>query len=51
MIATSICGLLLLATDTLIATAVIHTCGHFVTLQKSLTNLNKTCNLVYSILF
>ncbi|XP_047370314.1 odorant receptor 13a-like [Vespa velutina] len=49
MIATSICGLLLLAIDTLIATAVIHTCGHFVTLQKSLNNINKNCNLAYQL--
>ncbi|XP_035727344.1 odorant receptor 13a-like [Vespa mandarinia] len=49
MIATSICGLLLLAIDTLIATAVIHTCGHFVTLQKSLNNINKSCNLAYQL--
>ncbi|XP_014616985.1 PREDICTED: LOW QUALITY PROTEIN: uncharacterized protein LOC106794079 [Polistes canadensis] len=51
VIATVICGLLILATDTLIATAIIHTCGHFVTLQKNLNNLNKSCNMVYSILF
>ncbi|XP_015183021.1 PREDICTED: odorant receptor 49b-like [Polistes dominula] len=50
VIATVICGLLILATDTLIATAVIHTCGHFVTLQNNLNNLNKSCNMVYAIL-
>ncbi|KAI4484766.1 hypothetical protein M0804_007332 [Polistes exclamans] len=49
VIATVICGLLILATDTLIATAIIHTCGHFVTLQKNLNNLNKSCNMAYQL--
>ncbi|KYM76819.1 Putative odorant receptor 13a [Atta colombica] len=34
MIATSLCGLIILGTDTLIATALFHTCGHFKVLKK-----------------
>ncbi|KAI4487090.1 hypothetical protein M0802_012044 [Mischocyttarus mexicanus] len=49
LIATIVCGLLLLATDTLIATAIVHTCGHFVTLQKNLNNLNKSCKMAYQL--
>nr|QHN69101.1 odorant receptor 15 [Sirex noctilio] len=40
MIATIVCGLVILATDTLIATALLHTCGHFAILQKNLMKLN-----------
>lgn len=39
MIATSLCGLVILATDTLIATALFHTCGHFKILQEKIENI------------
>lgn len=40
MIATSLCGLVILGTDTLIATALFHTCGQFKVLQKKIENIN-----------
>lgn len=40
MIATSLCGLVILGTDTLIATALFHTCGHFKVLQKKIKSIN-----------
>ncbi|XP_076182252.1 odorant receptor 13a-like [Ptiloglossa arizonensis] len=40
ILATSICGLMILATDTLIATALLHTCGHFKILKENLKQLN-----------
>ncbi|KAL0107171.1 hypothetical protein PUN28_015591 [Cardiocondyla obscurior] len=40
MVATSLCGLVILGTDTLIATALFHTCGHFKVLQKKIKNIN-----------
>ncbi|XP_078035686.1 odorant receptor 13a-like [Augochlora pura] len=40
MIATSICGLLILATDTLIASALLHTCGHFQILKANLKQVD-----------
>ncbi|KAK2579408.1 hypothetical protein KPH14_003266 [Odynerus spinipes] len=43
------CALVILATDTLIATALVHTCGHYFTLQENLKNLNTSFNLVYQL--
>ncbi|XP_076381187.1 odorant receptor 13a-like [Megalopta genalis] len=40
MIATSICGLMILATDTLIASALLHTCGHFQILKENLKQVD-----------
>lgn len=40
MIATSLCGLVILGTDTLIATALFHTCGHFKVLQKKIKDID-----------
>ncbi|KAF3054293.1 Odorant receptor 110 [Nylanderia fulva] len=40
MIATSLCGLVILGTDTLIATALFHTCGQFKVLHKKIENIN-----------
>lgn len=40
MLATSMCGLMILATDTLIATAFLHTCGHFEILKENFKQLN-----------
>ncbi|XP_011875239.1 PREDICTED: odorant receptor 13a-like isoform X2 [Vollenhovia emeryi] len=40
MVATSLCGLVILGTDTLIATALFHTCGHFKILQEKIKNIN-----------
>ncbi|KAG5314534.1 OR13A protein, partial [Pseudoatta argentina] len=40
MIATSLCGLIILGTDTLIATALFHTCGHFKVLKKKIKNIS-----------
>ncbi|XP_076632768.1 odorant receptor 13a-like [Colletes latitarsis] len=40
ILATSICGLMILATDTLIATAVLHTCGHFKIIKENLKQIN-----------
>ncbi|KOC68700.1 Putative odorant receptor 13a, partial [Habropoda laboriosa] len=39
-LATSICCLMILATDGLIATAVLHTCGHFAVLKENLRRLD-----------
>ncbi|KAF7998405.1 hypothetical protein HCN44_009803 [Aphidius gifuensis] len=39
LLATSTCGIIILGTDTLIATAIFHTCGHFVILKKNLEKL------------
>lgn len=38
--ATSLCGLVILGTDTLIATALFHTCGHFRVLQQEIKNIS-----------
>ncbi|XP_019885814.1 odorant receptor 13a isoform X4 [Ooceraea biroi] len=38
--ATSLCGLIILGTDTLIATALFHTCGHFRVLQGKIEHIN-----------
>jgi len=40
MLATSLCGLVILGTDTLIATALFHTCGHFKVLQEKIESIN-----------
>ncbi|XP_026671568.1 odorant receptor 13a-like isoform X2 [Ceratina calcarata] len=40
MLATSICCLIMLATDGLIATAVLHTCGHFAVVRKNIQQLD-----------
>ncbi|XP_043279602.1 odorant receptor 13a-like [Venturia canescens] len=40
MLATSFCGLLILAMDTLVATALFHTCGHFEILHRNLLALD-----------
>ncbi|XP_043511546.1 odorant receptor 13a-like [Frieseomelitta varia] len=40
ILATSICCLVILATDGLIATALLHTCGHFAVLRKNLKQLD-----------
>ncbi|XP_025157160.1 odorant receptor 13a-like [Harpegnathos saltator] len=39
MVATSLCGLIILGTDTLIATALFHTCGQFKILQEKIKNI------------
>lgn len=40
MLATGLCGLVILGTDTLIATALFHTCGHFKVLQGKIDRVN-----------
>lgn len=40
MVATSLCGLVILGTDTLIATALFHTCGHFRVLQNKIKSIS-----------
>ncbi|XP_076654503.1 odorant receptor 13a-like [Halictus rubicundus] len=40
MVATSVCGLMILATDTLIASALLHTCGHFQILKENLKQVD-----------
>jgi len=40
MLATSLCGLVILGTDTLIATALFHTCGHFKVLREKIESIN-----------
>ncbi|XP_043785588.1 odorant receptor 13a-like [Apis laboriosa] len=40
ILATSICCLMMLAIDSLIATALLHTCGHFIVLKENLKNLD-----------
>ncbi|XP_053598892.1 odorant receptor 13a-like [Microplitis demolitor] len=40
MLATSMCGLIILAMDTLIATAIFHSCGHFNVLCSKLQHIN-----------
>ncbi|XP_076479271.1 odorant receptor 13a-like [Bombus vancouverensis nearcticus] len=40
ILATSICCLVMLATDGLIATALLHTCGHFAVLRKNVKQLD-----------
>lgn len=46
MISTSLCGLVILGTDTLIATALFHTCGHFKILQEKIKNMNTKIDFV-----
>lgn len=46
MVATSLCGLVILGTDTLIATAIFHTCGHFKILHKKIENIKTEIDLV-----
>ncbi|GAB1862430.1 Odorant receptor [Camponotus japonicus] len=46
MVATSLCGLVILGTDTLIATAIFHTCGHFKILHKKIENINTEIDLI-----
>ncbi|XP_011304532.1 odorant receptor 13a-like [Fopius arisanus] len=40
LLATSTCGLIILGTDTLIATALLHTCGHFAIIERNISRLN-----------
>ncbi|THK33091.1 odorant receptor 13a [Diachasma alloeum] len=40
LLATSTCALIILATDTLIATALLHTCGHFAIIERNISELN-----------
>nr|XP_012139624.1 PREDICTED: odorant receptor 13a-like isoform X1 [Megachile rotundata] len=40
MLATNICSLIMLATDGIIAIALLHTCGHFAVLKQKLKNLD-----------
>ncbi|XP_063984830.1 odorant receptor 13a-like isoform X2 [Diachasmimorpha longicaudata] len=40
LLATSTCALIILATDTLIATALLHTCGHFSIIERNMSELN-----------
>ncbi|KAG7210318.1 hypothetical protein KM043_011858 [Ampulex compressa] len=49
MAATIICGLIILATDTFIATALFHTCGHFKILQENLANLDMHISYIHRI--
>lgn len=46
MVATSLCGLVILGTDTLIATALFHTCGHFKVLHEKIENMDTEIDLV-----
>lgn len=46
MVATSLCGLVILGTDTLIATALFHTCGHFKVLHERIENINTDIDFV-----
>lgn len=39
VLATNICALIMLATDALIAAALLHTCGHFAVLKQQLKEL------------
>ncbi|XP_024873688.1 odorant receptor 82a-like isoform X3 [Temnothorax curvispinosus] len=45
VVATSLCGLVILGTDTLIATALFHTCGHFKVLQRKIKNIDTEINV------
>lgn len=40
---------MILATDTLIATALLHTCGHFKILKENLKQLNSDIYCVYMV--
>ncbi|KZC05825.1 Putative odorant receptor 13a [Dufourea novaeangliae] len=44
MLGTCICGLMIVATDTLIASALLHTCGHFKILKRNLRQLDSFCS-------
>ncbi|KAM0732133.1 Odorant receptor 13a [Formica fusca] len=46
MVATSLCGLVILGTDTLIATALFHTCGHFKVLHEKIENMDTEIDLM-----
>ncbi|XP_012230552.1 odorant receptor 13a-like [Linepithema humile] len=46
IVATSLCGLIILGTDTLIATALFYTCGHFKVLQTKLENIGAEIDLM-----
>lgn len=46
MLATSLCGLVILGTDTLIATALFHTCGHFKILQEKIKKIKTKIGFV-----
>ncbi|KAH0950410.1 OrUA3 [Eciton burchellii] len=46
MLATSLCGLVILGTDTLIATALFHTCGHFKVLQEKIESINAEIHML-----
>ncbi|CAK9833675.1 Odorant receptor 13a [Anthophora retusa] len=49
VLATSICCLMILATDGLIATAMLHTCGHFAVLKKNFNQLDLHIHRVNSL--
>lgn len=51
MVATSLCGLVILGTDTLIATALFHTCGHFKIIHEKIENIDTEIDLVSIIYF
>lgn len=40
LLATSACALIILAIDTIIATALFHTCGHFLIIEENISKLN-----------
>ncbi|KAL6440851.1 hypothetical protein ACFW04_003343 [Cataglyphis niger] len=46
MVATSLCGLVILGTDTLIATALFHTCGHFKIIHEKIENIDTEIDLM-----
>ncbi|XP_077272939.1 odorant receptor 13a-like [Temnothorax americanus] len=48
VVATSLCGLVILGTDTLIATALFHTCGHFKVLQRKIKNIDTEINVQHA---
>ncbi|XP_053981118.1 odorant receptor 13a-like [Hylaeus volcanicus] len=49
ILATTVCGLMILATDTLIATALLHTCGHFKILKENLKQLDSDIYCINSL--
>ncbi|XP_076230127.1 odorant receptor 22c-like isoform X2 [Nomia melanderi] len=49
ILATSACGFMMLATDTLIASALLHTCGHFQILKENLKQLNSDIYHLHSL--
>ena len=51
VLATNICALFMLATDALIASALLHTCGHFAVLKQQLKELDSCIYCVCIISF